>query len=82
MNGTKSSTEYSVSQIKKHKAYTDAKVKCSRNLTGDYAHQVVRYALLGLQAKLGTKAVGLLAREVPGIQDLVVVPQEYIDSAA
>lgn len=65
------------SKIIKSKEYKKAKKSCQRNLTREYNHQVIGYALSSLQKTHGDLAIALLVSEVPEINQVVVIP-EYI----
>ncbi len=60
-------------EIKATPEYKEAKKSCERATKGwrEHNHIVLRYALIGLEEKLGKTAVKILIKEVPKIEDYV-----------
>lgn len=82
MSATEDSKNLTNKEIKAHPEYSKAMKRCRENLRGDFAHNVIGFCLSGLEKKIGKKAVGLLATELPKIKNIVKIPQEYIKLAA
>lgn len=64
-----------IKDIKKTKEYLDCKKSCKKAVyqNGSYSYQVISYSLLSLKEKFGDEAVKELAKDVPEVNDFVII---------